>query len=225
MHSHNKMTGMKMPTMTLFDERWSKVMKKHVEMTMEREAKKTSEEAPVEESMTTGEMAEHMLTRVEEAVDEDTADADEVYPDEAGVPENEGTSFAFDSLDESHYPEDTYDKSWDRVMGIQKRSHDVSEDVSEGEPQRVEYLAKLNGKQSRDPHMQRKLTWLVALCFSYIAYCGFTRLIQQEASQAGETPDFSQLDLAVSRVFFFTTMTSNNFASFTRSITRRSSAS
>lgn len=219
MHSHNKMTGMKMPTMTLFDERWSKVMKRHVEMTAARVDKQTTQQEAPEEAMTTGEMAEHMLTRVEEAVDEDTNDtkddcwdsrADEEYP----------------------YPEDTYDKSWDRVMGV-PHSGDISE-ASEPRVERVEYLAKVNAlpaaepepslnhlRKANDPHMQRKLMWLVALCFSYIAYCGFTRLIQQEASQTGQIPDFTQLDLAVSRIFFFTTMTNNNFASFTRKITRR----
>jgi len=234
MHSHNKMTGMKIPTMTLFDERWSKVMKKHMEMTAIHEDRMDKHTpATTDENMTTGQMAEHILARVEEVIDEDTTHAEQ----------QEEEAWASRSFDESQLLE-TFDKSWDRVMGTIPRSYadvgdvndvsnddsnDVSSDVSEGE-RPVEYIAKIDSltkhKPPADPHMKRKLMWLVALCFSYMAYCGFTRLIQQQASHTGEPADFSQLDLAVSRIFFFTTITSNNFADFTRKLrSRQQSAS
>lgn len=194
MQSHHRMTGACVPNMSLFDERWNKVMKKHEEMTATRED--YGENSAVEEiqEYTTSEMAEAHLAAIESAVDNGTEE-------KSAEEEDRFALFPIDEEVDDCKQFEHFDKKWDHVI---QRHHDG-------------VAVKTTGPQP-DQQTQNKLMWLVVLCYGYMVYCGITRLIKQAADQSVVAPDFALLDHAIARIFIFTTLTSNNFAKISRSL-------
>lgn len=213
-------------------------------MTAARVTSEDNEEAidAEEVTMTTGDVAESMIAIVEEAIDEspkEDIEEDRFVLHTIYEEDEEDNSLENDS--EENTQEDSfdntqlYDKSWERVMRLQHKHDNLDCGKHNGldrgldyeQDQVVQYYAQINplGSEPRTPQVtQRRLAWLVALCFSYIAFCGLTRLIQG-AEHPGTAPDNMQLNhVVVSRIFIFTTLTSNNFAKLSRTLLNRQSS-
>lgn len=212
MQNHHAMTGAHVPNMSLFDASWSMIMDKHEAMTAERDLRDCGSEAEQEsddierETTVAGEMAAAMAAREEEAiaqvdVDEDRFALHTIH--EEAVYEGEEAYEAEDPSDDT-----LYDKSWDRVMQRQHERLTLKHDGS------------LKGikAQLAPPQSSTLQTWLLALCFGYMAYCcscGIQRLVHDHQGRTLEPVDF---DHFVSRICIFTTLTNNNLAKLSRSL-------